>query len=78
MDYYNADREWEVSSITQGCNNVFNYNPNSTVSHCLLHYDINVVRFSSMYYSSVVIPAVGMMIHCIRYVSNQCQYFKFQ
>lgn len=58
MHYYNPDREWELSKISQGCMNILYTSSNSSV-HCILQYDINVTRFSTMYYSSIVIPAVG-------------------
>ncbi|XP_026819731.1 neuronal acetylcholine receptor subunit beta-2-like [Rhopalosiphum maidis] len=57
MFYYNPDREWELSKINQECMNIVYTSSNSSV-HCILEYDINVTRFSTMYYSSIVIPAV--------------------
>ncbi|KAL5244524.1 hypothetical protein ACI65C_011934 [Semiaphis heraclei] len=57
MDYYKPGREWEVSTIHQECMNIGFSNSNSSL-HCILQYKINVARFSSMYYSSIIIPAV--------------------
>uniref|UniRef100_A0A2S2NSS6 Neuronal acetylcholine receptor subunit beta-2 n=1 Tax=Schizaphis graminum TaxID=13262 RepID=A0A2S2NSS6_SCHGA len=56
MNYYNPDREWELSKISQECMNIVYTSSNSSL-HCILQYDINVTRFSTMYYSSIVIPA---------------------
>jgi len=60
MDYYKPDKEWEVSTINQECMNIRYSNSNSSL-HCILQYKINVARFSSIYYSSIIIPAVGMI-----------------
>lgn len=57
MDYYKPSREWEVSKIGQECMNVL-YSISNSSMHCILQYDINITRFSTMYYSSIVIPAV--------------------
>jgi len=63
MDYYKPDKEWEVKTIHQECMNIVYSSSNSSM-HCILQYEINVARFSSMYYSSIIIPAVGMINHC--------------
>lgn len=66
MDYYKPSREWEVSRIGQECMNVL-YSTSNSSMHCILRYDINITRFSTMYYSSIVIPAVGMKNYLIFY-----------
>lgn len=62
MDYLNSNREWEMNDLHHDC--YFIYYPQSNFSHCILRYTMNLQRFSSMYFSSIIIPAVGMiMIH---------------
>jgi hypothetical protein len=60
MDYLNSNREWEMNDIHHDCYLI--YYPLSNFSHCILRYTMNLKRFSSMYSSSVIIPAVGMHI----------------
>jgi len=63
MDYYNPNREWEISDVHQNCYNILlRYNANSSNQHCILKYSIVIQRFSSMYYSSVIVPAVGTIL----------------
>lgn len=76
MDYFTPNREWEIGGITNTCNYISFSNQYSTYIHCYLQYEINVVRFSSMYYSSVVIPAIGM-IHFIQYLLNELYNYFF-
>lgn len=57
MSFYNPDREWEVNSIESKCKNLFENKASS--AYCVLEYKVNVVRFSSMYYSSIIIPGIG-------------------
>lgn len=57
MSFYNPDREWKVNSVESKCKNLFEIK--SLLAYCVLEYKINVVRFSSMYYSSVIIPGIG-------------------
>lgn len=58
MYYFQQGREWEMNSIETECFKLFTFNSN--YSHCILQYEINVTRYSSMYYSSIIVPAVGM------------------
>lgn len=60
MDYYNADREWKVIEMKHKCVQINYSNDNASYTHCLLQYDISIQRYSSMYYSSIIIPAIGM------------------
>lgn len=57
MTFYNPDREWKVTSVESKCRNLFEIK--SLLFYCLLEYNINVERFSSMYYSSIIVPGIG-------------------
>lgn len=77
MEYYYPDREWELGGISQKCSDLFISKQNSTYSHCLLEYEINIVRYSSMYYSSVIIPAIGtvhILFYYIYKINDICVY----
>lgn len=58
--FYNLGREWKVGSIEHKCLNIFEDKLNSSYQHCVIQFELNIIRFSSMYYSSVIIPAIGM------------------
>lgn len=60
MDYYNPDREWKVIEMNHKCVHLNYSKDNASYTHCLLQYDITIERYSLMYYSSVIIPAIGM------------------
>lgn len=59
MYFYESDGEWGVNSVKYQ-RIIMNRN-NSTKS--FLQCKISVARFSSIYYSSIIIPAVGMRNH---------------
>lgn len=59
MVYYTPDREWTMNNISKECLNLIYLKSNFT--HCYLEFTVNLERFSSMYYSSIIIPAVGMI-----------------
>lgn len=54
MDYFTDDREWHVNDVQQNCLKSF------LLDHCLIEYNIKIERYSSMYVSSILIPALGM------------------
>ncbi|XP_025208517.1 neuronal acetylcholine receptor subunit beta-2-like [Melanaphis sacchari] len=61
MFFYKPNREWEVNKISQECLFI-TYTNSNTSQHCVLQYDINIIRYSTMYYSSIVIPAVVLSL----------------
>lgn len=54
MDFYIDNKEWHVKNIRQQCLDFM------SMHHCFIQYVIEIERYSSMYISSILIPAVGM------------------
>ncbi|VVC32869.1 Hypothetical protein CINCED_3A023710 [Cinara cedri] len=56
---YSPNREWKIINVDHKCI-FYNYDTkdNGSFSHCLIQYDVSIKRYSSMYLSSIIIPAV--------------------
>lgn len=59
LDFFNSNKEWEINNLHHDC--FWIYYPVLNGSHCILRYTMNLQRYSSMYFSSIIIPAVGMI-----------------
>lgn len=69
MNSYKENKEWKIMNFNQDCVSVY-YETNTnnySSEECILTYNFNIQRFSSMYYSSVIIPALGMTNNLILY-----------
>lgn len=75
MQFFSFNREWEVKNINNSC-----YNKVYGTERCILQYNIDIERFSSLYYSCVIIPAVGMindLIFLLQMIYIFFNYIKF-
>ncbi|XP_050420721.1 acetylcholine receptor subunit alpha-1-B-like [Adelges cooleyi] len=62
LEYYTAEKEWEMKSVHQECYPLHYISLNNSYEHCLLQYELTIKRFSSMYFSSVIIPAAVLSL----------------